>query len=631
MVWLPFPFGVTPANRTDRHSGIQTTLTSQVGFQVQARPAAFLLTAILVIGAIPRYALVGYGLPDVYHPDEINLLHETYKFWFSILNLNFSISTNLFSYFLSVAHGIEYVLCIASHACVSSADFQRMVLLDHPALFLSGRLLSATFDVGNIYLTYRLGTLLFGYRAGLVAGLGYAVTAIPVAASVWVKMDSVAAFFILLAQIAIVRAMPDQRPGRWYAAGAITGLALGARINAAPLVLSLVVAFWMQSRETVRQSSSAAPLPWKVLPGVLGVMLATYLLVSFRATEVIAHAVGQSRLFWTHPYLEVMVSKALHDWQGNAWQMVSRNTAYYATVFLGTVGALGVLVMAMGVVVTAKRADQAARLSFIFPGLYLLPLLLYSTYMSHYVLVLLPFLFCYLGFVLQWLAERFRSVAPLAVAPSLVIAVVIVLAYPARVTTTYVGYLADNAHQDTRVRAKDWIEATIVDGATIAIEKHHELPNLLPPITETRDEIHAKLLATRELRLGSGKALEAKLEAAHSPSYVIVNLSLESPFGIRGKPFENAYDPDLLRRQGVQYVILGEHIPESYVSKELSSSFPEKRATFLAWLERNADMVGNFPPQGSVSTMKVVRLLSWFMVDPSITIYRLKSVNEPLT
>jgi len=598
----------------------------------RARFVPVLLAAVLAVGALVRYSLVTYGLPEVYHPDEINLLHETYKFWFSILNFNFSLSTNLFSHLLSLAYAAAYLLCRLSHACVSASDFQRMVLLDDPSLFLSGRLLAATFDIGNIYLTYRLGALLFGATAGVIAALGYAVTAVPVAASVWVKMDSVTAFFILLAQIAIIRAVRDQKRARWYAAGALTGLALGARINAAPLVLTLAVAFWLKSRETGRLSgpSSPASLDWKVLTGALGTMLAIYLLVSFRITEAIAHLIGQRRLFWTHPYLEVMVSKALNDWQGSAWLMISRNADYYATILLGTVGALSSLVMALAIVVTAMRADQAARLSFIFPGLYLFPLLLYSTYMSHYVLLLLPFLFCYLGFLLQWLAGRVQRMAPQAMAPSLAIAVAVILAYPAQVTATYVGYLADTAHQDTRIRAKNWIEANIVDGESIAIEKHHELPTLIPPVHETPAENREKLLATQELGLGSGKAREAKLQAPHSPSYVIVNLTMESLFGARGKPFENAYDTDLLRRQGVQYVVLGEHVPESYVPKAVGATFSEKRAAFLAWLGKNAELVGNFQPQGGESVVKVVRLLSWFMVDPGIMIYRLKSVNDSL-
>ncbi|TAJ10870.1 MAG: hypothetical protein EPO61_00910 [Nitrospirae bacterium] len=609
----------------------RATSGSTIVAWVGTRLALLLLVGILVVGAILRYSLISYGLPEVYHPDEINLMHETYKFWFSILNLNFSLSTNLFSHLLTLVHAADYLLCRLSGACQAASDFQQMVLLDDPSLLLDGRFLAATFDIGNIYLTYRLGVLLFGTTAGVIAALGYAVTAVPVAAAVWVKMDSVTAFFILLAQIAIIRAMQVRKRAGWYAAGALTGLALGARINAVPLVLALIIGFWWQTRETARSApSSAAPLDWKVLAGSLGAMVATYLLVSFRLTEAIAHLVGQRRIFWTHPYLEVMVSKALNDWQGNAWLMIARNADFYVAVLLGTVGALGLLVMATALVVTAINGNASARLSFIFPGLYLFPLLLYSTYMSHYVLLLLPFLFCYLGFLLQGMADRIRSVAPQVVGPILAVAVAVILVYPAQVTATYVGYLADTAHQDTRLRAMNWIEANVADGESVAMEKHHELPALVPPIHETPAENREKLLATRDLGLGSGRAREAQLREPHSPSYVIINLTMESPFGERGKPFENAYDTDLLRRQGVRYVVLGEHVPQSYVPKAVGAAFPKKREAFLAWLGMNAELVGDFPPQGDESTVKVVRLLSWFMVDPGVMIYRLEPINGSL-
>ncbi len=603
---------------------------------VKSHPTTWLLFAIILVGAALRYALVDYGLPHLFHPDEISLVHETYKFWYSVLNGNFSLSTNVFSHLLTGVHGVHYVICWLIGSCLSASDFQRLVLLDDPSLYLSGRLMSATVDLGNIYLSYRLGLVLFGRATGLVAALGYAVVAIPLFATPWVKMDSLSLFFTLLAQIAIILAMRDREPGKWYRAGILTGVAIATRISALPLVVSLGVAYLLAPvSPAARESDDGRRRRGKVFISTLGLAGLAYLVLSFRITQILSQLLGQPRLFWTQPYLEIIASKAKTVWAGEQWRtpwmIISDNAVYYWDVMLGTLGWLGVAGVACGIALTLMHGDRGGKLSLVFPVLYLIPVLLFPAHMSHYVLLLLPFMLCYLGFFLCQVAQHVRVIAPTGWRYAMAVVGVGVFVIPAQVSATYVAHMALQNDGDTRARAKEWIIANIPAGETIAIEKYHELPTLAPPVTESPEENRLKLVITRELGLGSGLAREARQRERPQPSFFIVNLTMTPVFGTRGRSFENRYDFDLLRKQGVRYVITGGYIPDSYIPGASYPEFVRAHAKFQEHLELEGELVAAFTPAGSRQAIETVRLLAWFIVDPPLEIYRLPAAERRLS
>jgi len=588
----------------------------------------YLLAGIILVGSIPRYALVGYGFPYLFHPDEMALVHETYKFWFSLLSQNFSLSTNVFSHLLALVHAVQYAVCRSVGPCASLADFQRLVLLDDPSLYLSGRLMAATVDLGNIFLTYRLGGTLFGTVAGLVGAAGYAISAVPIVSATWVKMDSVAAFFTLLAQVGILQAMKGRLTGGWCAAGFLTALAVSTRISALPIIVSLLAAYALTAKTTVSGETEDRRGVWRVLASMVGVLVVSYLILSFRLTELISGLMGQERLFWTQPYLEVIASKATTVWTGGQWRtpgmIISDNAGFYSRVMLETVGWLGSAGIVAGLGVIIARADRTAMISLIFPGLFLIPVLLFPAHASYYILSLLPFLFCYLGFLVQS-AQGIQTLSPAARRIGLVALAVALLWSPAQVSAAYVGYMLRGTENDTRVRAKEWIESHVPFGQTLAIEKLHELPTLAPPLVEDPEENREKLQATRELKLGSGKAREERSRESPARFYRIVNITMGPVFGPRGKPFENPYDFGLLREQGVDYVITGDYIPDSYIPGTTYPQFLKVREVFLDRLVREGDLVANFVPETGDRTERLMRLLSWYMVDPPLHIYQLSA------
>jgi hypothetical protein len=88
---------------------------------------------------------------------------------------------------------------------------------------LTGRVFAAGFGVGTVYLVYRLGTLLYGRRAGLLAGLFMAAMPYHVVVSRQLLLDGPMVFFATLSLCLLVQFALTRR-ARWLY---LTGMGLG--------------------------------------------------------------------------------------------------------------------------------------------------------------------------------------------------------------------------------------------------------------------------------------------------------------------------------------------------------------------------------------------------------------------
>ncbi len=107
---------------------------------------------------------------------------------------------------------------------------------------LMGRLLAAAFGVATVYVTYKLGSLLYGRKAGLLAALFMALMPYHVVVSRQVLLDGPMAFFATLALYFLARFTVTQRPAWLYAAGAAMGLTFLSK-ETGILLLGAIYAF----------------------------------------------------------------------------------------------------------------------------------------------------------------------------------------------------------------------------------------------------------------------------------------------------------------------------------------------------------------------------------------------------
>ena len=144
---------------------------------------------------------------------------------------------------------------------------------------LLGRVLSALFDVGTVFMLFLLGRRLFDWRVGALGAFLVAVTPLHIQQSHYFVMDAIVTFFVTVALYYAVRVAQEGRLVNYTLLGVFYGLAVASKINAATFGLVIFTAcairIWrttVEARATVRPTGSGdgvaarrAGFDWAVL------------------------------------------------------------------------------------------------------------------------------------------------------------------------------------------------------------------------------------------------------------------------------------------------------------------------------------------------------------------------------
>jgi len=109
--------------------------------------------------------------------------------------------------------------------------------------YVVGRVLSALFDVGTVYLVYRLGRKLYNSAVGLLAAILVALTVLHIQLAHFYAVDTLLAFFVVLTISLGVTLVQRARIRTGLLMGISCGMALATKVSAAPLLLSAALAW----------------------------------------------------------------------------------------------------------------------------------------------------------------------------------------------------------------------------------------------------------------------------------------------------------------------------------------------------------------------------------------------------
>jgi hypothetical protein len=383
---------------------------------------ALLLFLILAAGAALRLYGLNWDDGQWLQPDERQIYFVTSGLaWPDSLAKALSPSSPLNPHFFAYGSLPFYLLKVVATLLAPLWP----ALRDSDNLHLAGRPLAALFDLGTVFLTYRLARLLLapnhkqGRRASaLFAAALTSLAVLHVQLAHFYTVDPLLTFFVMLTLNLAADVGRDGGRGLATALGAAFGLALATKVSAAPLVVAILVAHNERlSANEGRSTERAVPDParrtsrfgrpaalgrsvaWTLLvAGVVFAVAQPYAVIDWRA--FLQDTVRESQIAWgilDVPYTRQYAGTLPYLYSG--WQ-----TALWALAL--PVGLAAWAGLAFALIRWLRRATWAEALLLSWAAPYLaLTGLLYTRYLR-YMLPLIPVLCILAVRLLSSLEER---------------------------------------------------------------------------------------------------------------------------------------------------------------------------------------------------------------------------------
>ncbi len=434
--------------RRRRNRRVDRSIPRPALTSVLREPANILLAAILLIAAVIRFWALDFGLPHpAARPDEeaVSALAGGY--------LTGSLQQTIFTYpplFMLIVAAAIWLIYRKGPALLARVNIRGATTEPSMAATrMVARVLSATSGVLSVWVLFRIGQRLFGRTTGLVAAACLALAFLHVRDSHFGVTDIPMTFMVIVAFHGIVRLSQSGSTSDLIKAAVLTGLAVATKYNAALLALPASLAILDDPR--------GRPIGERVIR-----------LVGFGAALTAAFLV-------ITPYALVSPAKFLADVSDVSRHLseghgvdLGRGWTYHLTTTLRHGLGLPLLIAGIvGQVVMVWREPRRGLLVALFPVAYYLVTGSGRTVFARYILPAIPFLCLTAGYLIAtvaasmatWLRQdRWRS--PLTA--------LLTLAVMTPSIMSVVAFDRLIAREDTRVLARQWIEARFAPGTTIA-------------------------------------------------------------------------------------------------------------------------------------------------------------------
>jgi len=434
----------------------------------------WLLLPILGLGLFLRLYGLSWDEGYFFHPDERQILMVTERLslpWPPDWPLLWSPASPWNPRFFAYGSLPLYLLRALSDLLVEGRA-------GYDTLYRVGRTLSALFDVGTIALVYLLGEALYERCVGLLGAALCALTVLHIQLSHFYAVDTLLALCVLGTVLLAVRVVKRPRLGMAAPLGVAWGAALATKISAAPLGLTIALAWgWgLVSPRADDSPSSARGFATTWARAALGALLtgfaalATFLLLQpyaaidvMRFGQAVAQegymARGQADIPYTRQYIGTL------PYIYPLWQLV----VWSLGVPLGLACLAGWAAAAVHWVMLILRDAWARAGSLLMPlswaTIYFALVGSFHAKFLRYMLPIVPFLCVWAGWALAALVRRAG-----ARTPHRIVATAMLITVLAGAGLYSLAYLNVYRQDHTWLQATDWLCENLPPGARVMVE-----------------------------------------------------------------------------------------------------------------------------------------------------------------
>lgn len=497
---------------------------------------------IIFILALIKLSLVSFGLPNVFHPDEIYILKDPFKILFNYSNGNFDSPFNIIYCIQIIWFVFVYVLGVVFDWWVNISEFKASLIAEDQIFFISGRLLSLLISLMASVVSIKLVRQITSIRSKqYLLGLTILLNPFEIVSNMWIKYDPFVYLFIMLIvyhqYLYFVKGFAKSK--RWSYLLIIIGASV--RIDLLVMLMPLL----LFEVKPLGFSSLIKYISLNIR--LLLTCLVIYMLITLAPLVYFFNAISaasENSIAIVDPFWKVILNKVFSDDNLNTgfFSRVGANLKFYLIycLFLG----LGPLFF----ILLIKSFTRYKKYIFLITPfiVYVLVLLVFPSAHMHYFLVS-SVLIIVLSFVtiLDLLPVRFQFSFLL-----------FNLLYLSSFTFSFLYSL--HTERDTRLSSKEYILRNTDPTVLIGIEGFLN-PGLFPPIDEYASVLIEKAKVTRALNLGTGLSLDAKAQSvSDEESRNIICLSTVNPWkeiGVQNRWSCLISDTSCVQNAGISLIV----------------------------------------------------------------------------
>ncbi|NNF08380.1 MAG: phospholipid carrier-dependent glycosyltransferase [Candidatus Eisenbacteria bacterium] len=536
----------------------------------------FWVLAVVVLAAALRFFGLDWGLPQVY--EEATPLKKAWD----LLGLgparDFELNPKFFNYpsltiYLQLlAQGLLYGFLKLVGSVDSSLDFQRVFFIERSPFYIAGRMVTALFGIGTVWITAKLGAIITNKWLGLFAALLLALNAFHLEKSQVIEVDVPLTFFVVLAFFFMVRS-EELSLKKAVLVGLGIGLAAGTKYTGAFLALPATCLIFMM-RPTPESDPASEPespgdpsLPDHPTPSPPWRSRFTWLFtagfvsaVTFFVTSpyvLLDYASFSSDLAMEREHMRLghfgVDDSFSWDWYT---QILGSKLMTWPLLGLGTLGLLWAFL---------ERRRNAILIAIFCLGYFLL-VGSWSMKADRYVLPLVPLMLVLAMIPLEKLQSRLSSRALIPILGALL--VFPILALPKHF---------DRLKLDTRTQAKVWIEENLAPGSLLISEAYG--PDVYDPIEfwPLHPQLKAHVRASGTLLFGYHQIPMFQVMPHLSSRFYVIDLYENADYFVTSSAVRDRYqaDPSTFATQLKFYSQLEGHCEKVKVFHSDESPGPE--------------------------------------------------------
>ncbi len=400
-----------------------------------------LLVVVLLVAAALRLYGIDHGLPEVYNPDEVNIMARSLSVARG-LDPGYYLYPSFFFYFIFAVMGGLFAFGWALGRYESLAAFQAQFFTDPTDFYIAARLVGVLCAVATIAVTYGLVQKHFGRVAARAAALFLALAYVGVRDAHYLKHDVPSGLLFVLAVWASERAFETRTIRSYVAAGIVLGVSFATHYYMIFLAPAFVLGHWaFRRREDFRcvlvSGASSAVTFFLLSPFVL-----------LRFPTALAHMRANR---------QVVVDRSLDS--GAA--LFPSLPSYLEFLLTQGIGYLMFALMVVGIVVMASRSKRQLVLWGAFPAMFF-AFITYTFFAGRYVNPILPAICAAAGLGVGVVGSKLGRWAAMAVAIG---ASLQPLYYVVQIDRLFAG-------EDTRTVARRFILDHVPSGESVLLQSY---------------------------------------------------------------------------------------------------------------------------------------------------------------